>query len=103
VQVPEPIRRTTARFVPVNRDGDVLLPYGRDPAVPDERIWFTIGGAAEPGNSLREAGVRELQEETGFVAITEDLVGPFRRGLHELSRNARQPDRARLAVEVVDL
>jgi 8-oxo-dGTP pyrophosphatase MutT (NUDIX family) len=100
--VPEPICRTTTRVVPVNRDGDVLL-YGSDPAVSDERIWFTIGGAAEPGDSLREAGVRELQEGTGFVAITEELVGPFHRGLHELSRSARQPDLARLAVEVVDL
>ena len=100
--MPEPIRRTTTRVVPVNRDGDVLL-CGSDPAGPDERIWFTIGGAAEPGDSLREAVVRELQERTGFVAITADLVGPFHRGLREFSRTARQPDLARLAVEVVDL
>jgi hypothetical protein len=32
----DPIRRTTARVLPVNRDGDVLLLRGCDPQRPDE-------------------------------------------------------------------
>ena len=32
--MPEPIRRTTARVVPVNRDGEVLVLYGCDPLLP---------------------------------------------------------------------
>jgi 8-oxo-dGTP pyrophosphatase MutT (NUDIX family) len=76
------IRRTTARVLPVNRRGEVLLLNGCDPAVPERRYWFTIGGGTEPGESLAAAGVRELREETG-IHVEESLLGePFHRGQH---------------------
>jgi 8-oxo-dGTP pyrophosphatase MutT (NUDIX family) len=85
--VPEPIRRTTARVVPVNRDGEVLVLYGCDPKRPEHPYWFTIGGATEPGETLEQAGARELREETGIVVEPDALVGPYHRGRHRFSWN----------------
>lgn len=51
--------------------------HGWDPARPDDPFWFTIGGAAEPGETLREAAARELREEAG-IAVDEAALGdPF--------------------------
>lgn len=83
----DPIRRTTARVIPVNRNGEVLLLRGCDPKRPDVHYWFTIGGGAEEGESLVDAGVRELREETGIDVRAEQLVGPYHHGLHEFSWN----------------
>lgn len=73
----EPTRRTVARVLPVSSDSKVLLLLGCDPALPDVRYWFTIGGAVDPGESLAEAGVRELREETGIDVRAADLGQPF--------------------------
>ncbi len=73
----EPTRRTVARVLPVSSDSKVLLLLGCDPALPDVRYWFTIGGAVDPGESLAEAGVRELREETGIDVRAADLGEPF--------------------------
>lgn len=79
--------RRAARVVPVRDDGAVLLLRGCDPARPDRFYWFTIGGGVEAGESLREAAVRELREETGIVAVEADLGEPFHRGTHAFSWN----------------
>ena len=42
------IPRQTARVLPINQSGQVLLLLGYDPARPDAPYWFTIGGAVEP-------------------------------------------------------
>jgi 8-oxo-dGTP pyrophosphatase MutT (NUDIX family) len=68
------IRRNTARVLPVDREGRVLLLHGWDPQRPDEPFWFTIGGAAEPGESLPLAAARELREEAGIV-VDPALLG----------------------------
>jgi 8-oxo-dGTP pyrophosphatase MutT (NUDIX family) len=62
------IRRNTARVLPVDQEGRVLLLHGWDPERPDDPFWFTIGGAAEPGESLALAAARELREEAGIDA-----------------------------------
>ena len=85
--MPEPIRRTTARVLPVNREGAVLLLLERDPTRPTEPYWGTIGGAVDPEESLAEAAVRELWEETGIVADPADLTPPFHRRQTEFSWN----------------
>ena len=68
------IRRNTARVLPVDREGRVLLLHGWDPLRPDDPFWFTIGGAAEPGESLPEAAARELREEAG-IAVDPGRLG----------------------------
>ncbi len=67
-----PIHRTTARVVPVDADGQVLLLRGHDPARPHESYWFTTGGAVEPGETLEQAAVCEL-------------VTPFHVGRHDFT------------------
>jgi 8-oxo-dGTP pyrophosphatase MutT (NUDIX family) len=68
------IRRNTARVLPVDQEGRVLLLHGWDPVRPDDPFWFTIGGAVEPGETLREAAARELREEAGII-IDPVLLG----------------------------
>ena len=52
----------------------MLLLYGRDLLRPWVRFWFTIGGAAHRGESLRAAGVREMREEVS-ITLEEDRLG----------------------------
>jgi 8-oxo-dGTP pyrophosphatase MutT (NUDIX family) len=83
--VPEPIRRTTARVVPVSPEGACLLLLERDPSRANEPYWGTIGGAAGPGESLADAAVREMREETGIVVDRADLTPPFHQRVTEFS------------------
>ena len=72
-------RRTSARIVLLDDDGPVLLFCGSDPANGDgsaPRWWFTVGGAAQRGETLPEAAVRELEEETGLQVDPADMIGP---------------------------
>lgn len=75
-------RRISARIVLLDDSGSVLLFCGSDPALPDgsenppPRWWFTVGGAAQQGETLPEAAVRELEEETGLRVDPADMIGP---------------------------
>jgi 8-oxo-dGTP pyrophosphatase MutT (NUDIX family) len=71
------IRRTTARVLPVDQEGRVLLLHGWDPRRPDDPFWFTIGGAIEHGETMPEAGARELREEAGIVVEPARLGEPI--------------------------
>ena len=75
--------RRAARVLLLDGLGRVLLLRGCDPAQPDRRYWFTVGGGQDPGESSRECAVRELFEETGKRAEPEQLVGPV---WHEVTR-----------------
>ena len=77
-----PVQRRSVRVLPVDRDGQVLLLLGHDPARPSAPYWFTIGGGIEAGEAAEEAAVREMHEETGIQIETSQLVGPFHRGTH---------------------
>jgi 8-oxo-dGTP pyrophosphatase MutT (NUDIX family) len=75
-------RRVSARVVLLDDDGCVLLFCGSDPANEDgsenpaPRWWFTVGGAAQQGETLPDAAVRELEEETGLRVEPADMIGP---------------------------
>ena len=75
----EPTLRVTARVLPVNHRGEVLLLQDQDPGRPGILRWGTIGGAVDPGESLVDAAVREMHEETGIVIAAPDLLGPVHR------------------------
>jgi 8-oxo-dGTP diphosphatase len=65
-----PPPRPTARVVLLDPDDRLLLMRGRLPSAPDEpSFWFTVGGGAEPGETVREAAAREVFEETGFTDV----------------------------------
>ena len=74
-------RRRSARVLLLDHQGAVLLLCGSDPAVsgeatPAPRWWFTIGGAAQVGESLAQTASRELEEETGLRVAPARIVGP---------------------------
>jgi 8-oxo-dGTP pyrophosphatase MutT (NUDIX family) len=83
----EPIPRVSARVLPVSPEGEVLLLQDLDPAVPGALRWGTIGGAVDPGESLEQAAVREMREETGLVVDAASLTPPFLRTNHDFSWN----------------
>lgn len=69
--------RTSARVVLLDEQGRVLLLRGHDPLVPEVAFWFTVGGGVEPGETLRDAAVREIHEETGQRVDPAALRGPL--------------------------
>ncbi len=71
--------RISARVVLLDELGCVLLFCGSDPGAQTAvvpRWWFTVGGAVEPDESLTDAAVREIAEETGLRVSPADLIGP---------------------------
>ena len=69
--------RQAVRVLPISPAGQVLLLQCVRPGAPDAPFWVTIGGGLESGENEREAGVRELWEETGITVDTNDLRGPL--------------------------
>jgi 8-oxo-dGTP pyrophosphatase MutT (NUDIX family) len=85
----EPMRvRLAARVLLFDPEGRLLLLKGRLPSAPDAPgWWFTVGGGMEPGESVREAALREIAEETGFTEVT---LGEILFQSDEVLRNRKQ-------------
>ena len=81
--------RRAGRVLVIDPAGRVLLLQGFDPAVPAHRFWFTIGGGADPGESLAQAAARELREESGIVAEAAALGAPVWRRTARFSYDGR--------------
>ena len=52
-------------------------PPGREPHRSEDRYWLTIGGGRARGETLAEAGVRELREEAGIGVAPASLGDPL--------------------------
>jgi 8-oxo-dGTP diphosphatase len=57
------------------REQAFLLVQRRNP--PDAGLWGYPGGKIEPGETIAEAAVRELHEETGILGRAQCLLTPF--------------------------
>jgi len=82
--------RLTARVLLLDPDDRLLLMKGRlphDPTAPP--VWFTVGGGAEPGETILEAAAREIVEETGFTDARLGAVVWYREA--ELFDRKRRP------------
>ena len=74
--MPEPVDRSAARVLLLDREGRVLLFQGWDPGDPGRgRWWFTPGGGRDVGETAQECAARELLEETG-LAVAPEAIGP---------------------------
>jgi 8-oxo-dGTP pyrophosphatase MutT (NUDIX family) len=79
------VHRQTARVLPVDSAGRVLLLHGWDPHHPEHPFWFTVGGAAEGDESMAVAAARELYEETRISVEPEHLGEPIAQNSIEFS------------------
>ncbi|MCL3862311.1 NUDIX hydrolase [Actinotalea sp. K2] len=68
--------RRGARVVLLDDADRVLLVRGHDMDQPERSWWFTVGGGIDPGETAREAAVREVFEETGLLVTAGALLGP---------------------------
>jgi 8-oxo-dGTP pyrophosphatase MutT (NUDIX family) len=68
-----PVPRQGARVLLLDAAGRIMLVRGSDPARPGSRYWYTLGGGLDPGETVAEAGVRELFEEAGLRVAQAEL------------------------------
>jgi 8-oxo-dGTP diphosphatase len=60
-------------IIVVNKDQSKVLLGKRKNAV-RSRMWGMPGGKVEVGEKLKEAAIREVEEETGIGVVTIDFV-----------------------------
>jgi len=70
-----PTRPFLAASIAVLREGKVLLATRTRP--PMNALFTLPGGLVEPGETLAQAALRELQEEVGVTAEVIGFVGPI--------------------------
>ncbi|MBN9655634.1 NUDIX hydrolase [Halobacillus sp. GSS1] len=71
----QPLVITGSTVLVKNERGDLLFQYRKD-----TKEWGLPGGAMEPGETLEQTAVRELEEETGLIAEGVQQVTTFSGG-----------------------
>jgi 8-oxo-dGTP pyrophosphatase MutT (NUDIX family) len=62
-----PSKRRSAKVLLLDPDGRVLLFSGVDPAAANRpRFWVPVGGGVEQNETVAQAAIREVEEETGL-------------------------------------
>lgn len=70
--------RTSAHVLFVNASGEVLLRLRDDRAdLPYPNQWDLVGGAVEPGETITEAALREVNEEIGLELRALEYFGEY--------------------------
>jgi mutator protein MutT len=62
----------------INENGEILLQKRSD----KDDIWGLPGGAIEIGESIEDAAIREVKEETGLNVEVEHFIGVYSKYLH---------------------
>lgn len=81
----------------------MLLLQDSDPGLPGPpTFWITPGGGIDPGETVEEAALRELAEETGLVLDRAGLRGPIahRTVVHGYSDKVVEQDETYLVASV---
>jgi 8-oxo-dGTP pyrophosphatase MutT (NUDIX family) len=74
--------RNSVKILLMNENKEILLMCADDPTTTSKdgkyhgRFWFPIGGKIEEGESVQEAALREIFEETGIIKDNIEL-GPI--------------------------
>ena len=63
------VARQTVKLLLVDELDRLLLIHSRDP-VDGRECWYPVGGGIEPGESARQAAVRDAAEETGLTDLS---------------------------------
>lgn len=69
------LERDVVRLVVRDTLGRILLFHTHEPAAPELGDWWELpGGGIDPGETYRQAAVRELWEETG-ITVSDSQIG----------------------------
>ncbi|HRW58101.1 MAG TPA: NUDIX domain-containing protein [Chlamydiales bacterium] len=74
--------RKSVKILLINPDNKILLMQAEDPKITSKegnyhgRFWFPVGGGLEENETIKQAAIRELYEETGLLE-KHVTIGPI--------------------------